>query len=397
MARNYKRKKKKLKLKKLPLAITSLILVLLVTGGLYAILSDDEAAEPSIPEKEEEKEKEEPDPELELVEVPRCEYCGGEMEDEEKELSRPVTVTYGNTANERPQSGINSACIMYEAPAEGSLTRLQAVFKHQHSEKIGPIRSARYYLVTLALEHDALYAHIQGYQPVMNKIRDKNVATLNEYGDASYFWRSEDRRAPFNAYTNIENLLEAAESRGYRPEGQRDNFITYNEEFSKEFINHAIAVTEKDDEKDHTDIKTSFIATEAGQAEVESAEEITINYGRGNLVEYQYNEEDRNYQRYINEDPHVDQADEEQITAQDLIIQYVDSRVIDDQGRRRLGMIGEGEAKYLADGKVVPLTWEKDDHDEPTEFYHAETEEPLELRPGLTWINIVPYGTEISY
>ena len=46
----------------------------------------------------------------------------------------------------RPQSGFNGASIVYQATADGYETRYLLIFGEGESSKIGPVRSARFYL-----------------------------------------------------------------------------------------------------------------------------------------------------------------------------------------------------------------------------------------------------------
>jgi len=45
----------------------------------------------------------------------------------------------------RPQSGISSASIVYQAPADGGEDRYMMVFQEGTASAIGPVRSARPY------------------------------------------------------------------------------------------------------------------------------------------------------------------------------------------------------------------------------------------------------------
>ena len=64
------------------------------------------------------------------------------MEENEPDI-RPVAIMIDNMASARPQSGLINADIVYEMPAEGGITRYMAIYHHQSSDKIGPVRSAR--------------------------------------------------------------------------------------------------------------------------------------------------------------------------------------------------------------------------------------------------------------
>ena len=60
-------------------------------------------------------------------------------------------------AEEFASVGISKADIIYEFPVEGELTRLQAIFYSQFPDKVGPLRSVRYYFVDIATEYKAFH------------------------------------------------------------------------------------------------------------------------------------------------------------------------------------------------------------------------------------------------
>ncbi len=441
--RDGKDKNHRVKLKKQTAAIAVLLAAVVVAAGVgLAVLAPwtEEAKEPVDKESEKDKEVQEKDKEEELALSPlaRCEFCGVPKLKGGEKLARPVTITLGNSPQERPHSGLSQACVVYEYPVEGGFTRLIGIFSHGYEGAIGPVRSARYYFVTLAQEHDSLYAHVGGYPPVMEKIRRHNTANINEFQHGGAFWRSQDRIAPFNTYTTLDNIIQAAERSGYRGEGERGNFLPY-------WDPEESAMEKADADQDWDWVKEEGVFPPMLEYAEKSAEEIAINYGSVR-VEYVYQgdqkdfklgeaeyepgedenldenantlERDENqealknnahapkgylettapgsYKRLVNGSPHEDVEADKSLVAQDIIVQYVSSRVIDDVGRLDLGMIGEGEGKYLVGGKMVPIKWEKESHRAPTEFYVAETGDPLEIMPGQTWVHVVPIGRAID-
>ena len=55
---------------------------------------------------------------------------------------RVVSVKVENSPSARPQTGLNSADVVYESLAEGGITRFHAIFHSQNLKVIGPVRSA---------------------------------------------------------------------------------------------------------------------------------------------------------------------------------------------------------------------------------------------------------------
>ena len=78
-----------------------------------------------------------------------------------------------------------------------------------------------------------------------------------------------------------------------------------------------------------------------------------------------------------------------------MIIQFVNSSVIDDAGRLKVDMIGKGQTRVLRDGKMIRGTWQKDKKIDRTRFYLDNGEEIL-LNPGKTWILVVPNWIKVE-
>ena len=103
----------------------------------------------------------EPEPALPYVNPLTGEGCARDIAQK-----RPVAVMLNNLKKALPQLGVSQADIIYEAPAEGGITRMLAVFQSvEEVGNIGSVRSARDYYVSLAMGHDALYLHAGGPMP----------------------------------------------------------------------------------------------------------------------------------------------------------------------------------------------------------------------------------------
>ena len=87
-------------------------------------------------------------------------YLTGEDVPESIGRRRPIAVMMGNDINGAPQSGTGNAGVIYEAPVEGSITRLMALIEdYDNLGRIGSVRSCRDYYLFYANEFDAIYAH----------------------------------------------------------------------------------------------------------------------------------------------------------------------------------------------------------------------------------------------
>src|SRR3990170_3603145 len=155
------------------------------------------------------------------------------------EKRRPLTVMIENRQEARPQSGISSADIVYEAVAEGAITRLLAVFYCDTATTdlvVGPVRSARTYFLDWASEYGKfpLYVHVGGANTpnkanALGQIKDYGWAGAN---DLSQFglsvkecWRDDSILKKANGVASVptehtmqcgtEKLYAVAQKRGF--------------------------------------------------------------------------------------------------------------------------------------------------------------------------------------
>src|SRR5258708_729093 len=105
--------------------------------------------------------------------LPKTEVCpinGQKYTTAEKAIwegRRPATIMVENHVDSRPQEGISRADFVYEAVAEGGITRFLTVFYCGAAAgdiKVAPVRSSRVYFINWASEYAdrPLYVHVGG-------------------------------------------------------------------------------------------------------------------------------------------------------------------------------------------------------------------------------------------
>ncbi|ADL07685.1 DUF3048 domain-containing protein [Thermosediminibacter oceani] len=277
--------------------------------------------------------------------------------DKDKEGRRPLAVMIENEKSARPQSGLNKADVVYEVLAEGGITRFLAIYLGEDAGEIGPVRSARPYFIDFAMEYDPVYVHYGASQSAYSDLqKNKNIYGIDGIYDRVTFWRDKTRKAPHNAYTSTENILETARRRGYLKPVYLKRW-----EFNE------------------------------GEAPVagEPLEEFELVYYKNYTVKYVYDEEKKAYVRYINEKPHTDRKTGDPIVVKNIILQFMDTRVIDSEGRLAIKTTGSGTGYYISNGSYTRIKWHKPGRFKKTE-YTLEGGGQLKLNPGNTWIQILP-------
>ncbi len=278
--------------------------------------------------------------------------------------NRPLAVTIDNADAARPQSGLDKANIVYEVLAEGGITRFLAIYAAQEADVVGPVRSARPYFITKAMEHSAIYVHAGESPDAARFIREERIDDINELVHYQPFWRSSDRRPPHNLYASTEQLREEAKNIGYLEMINRDSF---------QF------------EADSNQILTGA-----------DIQRIDIRYNVNYSVRYQYNPETKRYIRFINDIPHIDAETGMQLQAKNIIIQHSEKKVLDEEGRLAIDLLGRGDGLIIFNGKSEEITWKKETLTSKTYFYNKNGDR-LAIQPGNVWIQITHPDTQVRY
>nr|WP_245302196.1 DUF3048 domain-containing protein [Symbiobacterium terraclitae] len=128
----------------------------------------------------------------------------------------PVAVVVENSPSARPQSGLRQADLVVETLTEAEITRFFTLFWSAPAGKIGPVRSARQGFVDMADAYNTPFAHVGGSAEALAMLEAAwGPRNLDEiYNAGGYFYRSADREAPHNVYTNTDLLGQAVADRG---------------------------------------------------------------------------------------------------------------------------------------------------------------------------------------
>ncbi|WP_096201811.1 DUF3048 domain-containing protein [Bacillus sp. FJAT-45350] len=277
---------------------------------------------------------------------------------------RPVVVTVNNESQARPQTGLNEADLVYEVLAEGNITRFVAFYHSQKPENIGPVRSARPYMIELSNGYDAFFV-THGWSPAAHVMleRERKADYLQGlYHDGSLFQRSSGRRAPHNSYITYENVIKGVDNKGYKLEGDLSPLL---------FL-------EEDDE---------VVGAEA--------KSVTIAYYDNYKVAYDFDEEKNKYYRSSGRNGDVatkDYVTDEPVGVENVLIVEAAHRVLDDVGRRSIDVNSGGLALLLQNGKLQQVEWKNDGG----RILPVKNGEVVKLVPGQTWINIIPTSPGIE-
>ena len=328
--------------------IFALVILVIVVGVIvyFVFFNKEEVEEPSILEN--------PEP----VEEKKLQILDLESD------SRPIAVMVNNHKTAQPlQTGLNDAYLVYEIVVEGGITRMLAVYKDADDVTIGTIRSSRHYFLDYAQENDAVYVHY-GWSPQAEEdIYNLGINNINGMVDGDPFWRDTSLNVPteHTVYTSIEDLEQSIADKGYRTTSEEDNLLKYSiDEIDLSIIDGAV-----------------------------KADEVEIEYSNYQTNTFVYDDVNKVYKKYSNDEERKDYITGETFTVKNIITYQVSNYSMDAKGRQEIENIGRGKGYLISNGYAVPITWEKDAPSRQTVYKFLNGEE-ITVNDGNTYIQIQP-------
>ena len=267
---------------------------------------------------------------------------------------RPVlAVKIDNIVYARPQTGLQSADIIYVIPVEGGLTRFMAVYSSHFPPVIGPVRSARQSDLDLLSQFGRPAFAWSGATPhLVPFIERAPVVDLYALTVGGYF-RSASRVAPYNLYADTRQLL--AEAKGA----------------SKA-----------------RDIGFRFGAAPAGGTPAASG---SVKYPSASYA-FRWSARDRRWLVWMDGAPAM-ATEGGQLGGRTVIVQYTriaTSRFEEYGGRPPYAKsIGSGKAVVLRDGRAYTVRWSRPNRETGT-TYTLPDGQPMLFAPGQTWVVLAP-------
>jgi hypothetical protein len=281
-------------------------------------------------------------------------------------------VRIGNDPDARPQVGINEADLVYEEIVEWWVTRFTAIYLGQDPEEIRPIRSARLINLQLTPQYGGALAYAGGSDPVRWELSQIDIVNLDDYFVPQPFFFLP------NETWERRQALNAAEARKYL----RDNGLERDVGLRGFFFD--------------PDVDWNSLPREA----VGEAGEIFIPYPAAESeLTWQYDPASGQYLRFTLDGPMRDAAGK-QLSADNVILYFAEHEstgiVEDSTGATsvRVFVNGFGTAWVAREGKILKGNWQTDGSQTPQFIFNNF--QPIPLRPGRSWIEVVPLGYLIT-
>ncbi len=317
---------------------------------------------------------------------------------------RPLAVMVENHPDARPQSGLSMADVVFEAQAEGGVTRFMGIFyclAQAQDVKIAPVRSARsYYLDWASGFNRPLYAHVGGanlpgpanalgqireydwhlrndidamsvgyptFARDYSRLEGKDLATEHTMVSSSdKLWQVGAKRS----WTNITPSLQAATKKKTATSAEwLDSFTPWKFQDGEQVTENAAPKISYLFKPDYNDYK----------------------------VEWSYDSGTNSYLRVMSGEPHVDLNNNLQISVKNVVVLLTDEKgPIDEKAHLLYTTSGTGTAHIFQNGTAIKSTWSKKDRQSPLIFKDPKGKD-VEMVRGSIWISVLSKKLPVTF
>jgi hypothetical protein len=320
-----------------------------------------------------------------IREAGRNRLTGEELPEEERDNlnRRPIICKVANSPKEhaRPQTGLNSADLVFEHMTEGYITRFSALFYSKTPERVAPIRSARLVDMHLATMFDS-YLCFSGSNKGVSELLESDGfrwRIVRTWYEGYHRTGEADRPFEFTMYADLEKFWEQYDGWG-RTEAPR--------------------------------LKGDWFFTSLPPEGGIPTDYLSIDYKDETFVEWRWDAERGRWLRWADDEPIVDLGDigpeneEEQVSAANLFVLFAvhrqdlsicaDPEDIDCYlGSVRIDLEERGEGYLLRDGLRYPIHWRRERPDQMITFYYTRTgTDIVPMQIGNSWFQLAPYSLQ---
>jgi hypothetical protein len=308
---------------------------------------------------------------------------------------RPLVIKVENLPREhRPQSGLNQADIVYEYYTEQGGTRFAAIYYGTNSERVGPIRSGRFFDINLVQMYKGVFIFGSAYTAVWNRIVNSD----------------------FGNRLVIENSFSCPALCRFEPKGRNllvADTPAMNDYLKKAGINNA--------RQNLDGMYFNAVAPEGGQP----LSSVYLRYSGAIYNRWDYDKASNTYQRYaetqndVNRNNEVyalltDQLSGKPIAADTLVTLCIphsyysktaEMDVVDIIPLPSSGAVtscdgksypgGTGPAYVARDGYLYAVTWKRELKTDLITLVGTDGK-PFPFRPGRTWFEVMGASSQVT-
>ncbi|PZA21697.1 DUF3048 domain-containing protein [Modestobacter versicolor] len=273
-----------------------------------------------------------------------------------------LAVKIENSLDARPQTGLNSADIVWEQVVEGGISRFVAVYHSVLPAEVGPVRSVRPMDPAIAAPLHGVFAFSGGQAGYVGAVAEAGMQVLSFDNGNDGFYRIDTRYAPHNVYAAPLTLVAQADAE-----------------------HQAAPVPQFDLAPTPAQATGATAGTPATRLDLRLSPSARPNWTW-----------DPTYQVWVRAEgtmPAVE-ADGTPLRATNVVVVRVDvvaTSAVDPAGNPVPETVveGRGEALVASGGRTLPVTWVKNSATDRLVLLGADGN-PVLLAPGTTWVELVP-------
>ena len=317
------------------------------------------------------------------------------------ETRRPLFVMIENTTDARPQSGLSKADVVFEAVAEGGVTRFGSLFYcgvQTDDTTLAPIRSARTYFLDWASGFNLpMYVHVGGANvagptDALGQISDYgwNMQTdINQFSVGFPTFVRDYNRVPGKEIATEHTMVTSSEKLWKIAAKRNWTNLSPERKVGKTVV-------------PATDWKTGYTGWKFDTAPSQKGTVANISYEfwsgyKEYGVNWVYDPATNLYTRSTAGVKDTDLNDGQSITASNVIVLLATEKgPINEKKHMIYGTIGKGDAVIFRNGQAEKITWSKKARLSELTFADAKGKE-LVMTRGKVWISVMATGSQISY
>ncbi|RJQ39576.1 MAG: DUF3048 domain-containing protein [Anaerolineaceae bacterium] len=297
---------------------------------------------------------------------------GLEVADAQSLAERVVAVKIENLPREhRPQWGLNAADLVYEYYTEFGSTRFVALYHGMAPEKVGPVRSARFFDIHVVQSYKAVFLFGSAYSAVYSRMWNSDISSrLVVEGSSTY-------PALYRQAVNGENMLFA------------------------NLTQLPAALTKVGIDNSQQDLSGMFFRKTL-DVSGSSATQVTIHFSNAIYNRWDYDSSTGKYLRSVDQSNAAsaaeenyalltDQATGEAISADNVVILFVPYSYYVKNATEEVmevKMVGTGDALIARDGQIFPVYWKRETTSSMLTLVDADGN-AFPFKPGNTWFEVV--------
>jgi hypothetical protein len=327
---------------------------------------------------------------------------------------RPIAMMIENHVEARPESGLSKADVIYEAVAEGGITRFVGIFycgAVAEDVQAAPLRSARVYFINLAAGYgtDPIYLHQGGANNICNdcpggvKPRaeiDPSVNTAPIFDKLGWYGGPKGNNFDGGYNIGFPIVVRNQYRLGNTPSAWEHAVVADLDLVWAEAAKRNLGYKDADGVP-WTKGFRKWLFQDGKTIASPSATDVKFNFWDsmpGYDVEWKYDSATNSYNRFNGGVAHTDwEFNKPQLNAKNVAIMFATEKgPLDSEHHMSYVVTGTGKSIVFQNGEATPGTWKKASALDREVFYDTNGKE-IQMVRGATWVEVVPAQNKVTY